>query len=441
MEFRRGSHERRDNRRICPRCQSLCGTKAKCPQCGKKTAARIQINWYIGGKRYRELTACSDRETASAVLQRKEADYWRRQKIGVEREVGGTLREAVDDFVTGLAELSTEYRKQINTVLNALGNGLGWDHPVHAITRSEIEQFKADGLTVLAPTTVRSYMLVLRRFFSHLHQEGWIRRNPTTGVKLPKAVGRKDYLRPDEIGPVLNAFWQLAPDMAPIATTFILGGWRRAEIVNLRREHVDLDKGWAYVLDFEGDELTSAWSPKSESSARAVPLHPVVRSALARVEPVVCPDGRQSPWMFPIVDHRKRVRRKDRLGRPQPVRGDRRSPSTTFFGEKLRQVLKAAKIERRVTLHGLRRTFAVLLQEAGAPDSIIRQALGHSQRGVTELNYLPRRDELVKQWVEKISVRSLRLDNPPSESTIPRHSLVKRISRPLRQPPRLRLVD
>ena len=88
-----------------------------------------------------------------------------------------------------------------------------------------------------------------------------------------------------------------------------------------------------------------------------------------------------------------------------PVRGDRRSPQTTWLGSCLRQALAAAGIERRVTVHGLRRTFAVLLQDAGAPDSVIRQALGHAQQGVTEQHYLPRRDPVVQGWVDRIELR------------------------------------
>ncbi|MEM9490328.1 MAG: tyrosine-type recombinase/integrase [Myxococcota bacterium] len=314
----------------------------------------------------------------------------------------------MDAFTAAQGDCSPCYRKQMRTALGALAGGLGWDHPVQAITNDHISQFKQQGLTVLAPSTVRSYMLVLRRFFAHLHQEGWIRHNPTLRIKLPNARARKDHVRPEEVGRLLDAFWQVAPDVAPIATTLILGGWRKGEILNLRRENVDLDRGWAYVVEFEGDEFADAWSPKTESSARAVPLHPRVVAALRQVEPVVCPDGRVSPWMFPVTDSRKRERRRDRLGRLQPAYGDRRAPGTNFLGTKLRQALKAASIERKVTIHGLRRTFAVLLQDAGAPDSIILQALGHSQRGVTETNYLPRRDEVVKRWVDRINIDTAR---------------------------------
>ena len=69
-----------------------------------------------------------------------------------------------------------------------------------------------------------------------------------------------------------------------------------------------------------------------------------------------CPDGRLSPWMFPVLAHRKAKRYQDKHGRAQPAYGDRRSPSTSFFGDKLREALAAAGVQRKVTVHGLRRT-------------------------------------------------------------------------------------
>jgi integrase len=404
VEFRRSKPERRPNRRICPKCQIASGAKKQCPRCRTRTEARIQLVWFINGKRYRELTYCWRERDASEILQRKEADYWRQQDLGVDREIGGSLREAADAFINTLTECSDDYKKQIGTSLGALANGLGWDRPVPQISAQDIESYKEDGLFTLAPTTVRSYMLVLRRFFAYLHQEGWIRRNPTVRIKLPRAGRRRDHLRPEEVGRVLEMFWQVSPTIAPIATALILGGWRKGEIINLRHADVNLAERWAYVVDFDGDAQASAWSPKSESSWRAVPLHPIVVAALKRVEPVTCPDGRESPWVFPVADRRKRRRYKDKRGRMQPVYGDRRSPGTSMLGSKLNEVMAAVGIERRVTIHGLRRTFAVLLQEAGAPDAIIRQALGHGARGVTETHYLPRRDDVVKRYVDAIEI-------------------------------------
>ena len=93
-------------------CRKLCGTARKCSKCGKRTAARIQVNWYVGGKRYRELTALWREDEAVGVLERKEADYWRRQDLGARRDVGGTLQDAVDSFMAELSDRSRDYRKQ-----------------------------------------------------------------------------------------------------------------------------------------------------------------------------------------------------------------------------------------------------------------------------------------------------------------------------------------
>src|SRR5690606_2302576 len=152
--------------------------------------------------------------------------------------------------------------------------------------------------------------------------------------------------------------WEIAPDLTPMMCAVVLGGWRKGEIVNLRHADVDLKKRWAYVLDFEGDDLDEEWTTKTLSSLRAVPLHPVVAEVLGAVRPVKRPDGQASPWVFPVTDRRKRERYRDKKGRLQRQLGDRRSPSTGFFGKKLRLALKTAGVNRTVRFHGLRRTFA-----------------------------------------------------------------------------------
>jgi integrase len=402
MEFRPGAPERRKDRRICPKCQKPTGSKETCPGCNRATEARIQISWYVDGKRQRELTTCTTEREAAGVLQRKESDYWRQQELGVTRAVGGSLAEAAEAYLASTTSYSPDYRKQLRAALQAFKDGLGGDTPVQVIARSDFEQFREDGLLALSSASVRSYLLVLRRFFAYLVEEGWIRISPAVKIKLPIATPRVDHLQPHEVLKVLEAFRTEAPALYPIAAALMLGGWRKGEIVNLRWKDVHLESRWAYVLPYEGDDLTSEWDPKTESSTRAVPLHSLVVEALAKQPRVIQLDGKPSPWVFPVADPRRKVPFVDSKGRRQPAYGERRSPATTFFGLKLRKVLEAAGVTRHVTVHGLRRTFAVLLQEAGAPDSVIRQALGHRGKGVTEFHYLPRRDDLVQRWVDRI---------------------------------------
>jgi hypothetical protein len=128
-------------------------------------------------------------------------------------------------------------------------------------------------------------------------------------------------------------------------------------------------------------------------AGRADPLEPVTRW-----------DGAVSPWMFPVVDERMRARTTDRRGRARPGHGDRRSPETNYFSKCVKRALAAAKIEHRVTVHGLRRTFSALMQDAGAPDSVFGQVMGHAPKGVTERHYLPRRDPVLQAWVDRIQL-------------------------------------
>lgn len=403
MEFRQGSCQKRQDRRVCRRCRyARCGKREKCPRCGGRTEPRIQVNWYINGQRQRQLTDEWKEAEARALLRRIEADYWAGQELGVQRDVGGTLLEAQDAFLRELRGKSDQ--KQARTALRALAKGIGWDRQVHVIGIEDLRDFRDDGLAVLASATVRSYMGVLRRFFSFLVSEGWIRQNPTARIPLPRATARPVHLSRKEAGHYLSILWTELPTVAPIATIMVLGGLRKGEVINLRREHLDLADRWTVVTAFPGDEIASAWRPKTKSSYRSVPLHPLALAALRRTPVVMRLDGSESPWVFPVVDPRKRKRNVDRKGRAQPVVGDRRSPDTSFLGRKVRKVLVEKSFTREVTIHDLRRTFAVLLQSTGAPDSVIRQALGHRGAGVTELHYLPRRDAEVQRWVDKINI-------------------------------------
>jgi integrase/recombinase XerD len=411
-EFKRGQPEARHDRPICPRCfwrgsakKEEYGTK-RCPKCGGPTKPRFRVTWREGDKKRKQGTDTWKLDEAAEVLRRIEEDYWRQQGLGTEREIGGTLKVALDAFKKAkVRDSHSEYAKQINSAMSALATGVDWDRQVHLIGQQDIENFRDDGLDARASTTIRSYMLVHRRFFRWIHEKGWVRHNPTVGVELPKAEARADCLYPNEVESVLAACWNhLSPTDAEVITALVLTGLRKGELVNQRWQHVDLERRWTYVLPFEGDALASAWSPKTDASKRGVPLHPLVIAARRKVGPILDLKGGESAWVYPVTDSRRKRRLTDKWGRLNPIRGDRRSPQTTYFGKRLRLVLDKVGITRNVTIHGLRRTFAVLLQETGAPDSVISQALGHRQATVTQRHYLPRRDEVVQRWVDSISL-------------------------------------
>ena len=124
---------------------------------------------------------------------------------------------------------------------------------------------------------------------------------------------------------------------------------------------------------------------KNSASRRTVPLHSAVAPGFRRYVRKVEREGHE--WVF------------HRWSRTptQP----RSSPIVRTFGTYLRK--RCGIEDRRVVLHSLRHTVKQMLQEAGAPDSLIADLLGHAGQGQTNGTYgeaaTPQR---MREWVERL---------------------------------------
>ena len=122
---------------------------------------------------------------------------------------------------------------------------------------------------------------------------------------------------------------------------------------------------------------------KNAASRRFVPLHSALIPSFRRYVRAAECDGHE--WVF----HRWT------RTHTQP----RSSPIVTTFGTYLRK--KCGIEDRRVVLHSLRHTVKQQLQEAGAPDSVIADVLGHVGSGETHLTYgCAASIEKMTEWIE-----------------------------------------
>lgn len=64
-------------------------------------------------------------------------------------------------------------------------------------------------------------------------------------------------------------------------------------------------------------------------------------------------------------------------------------------GKRVQRVAKVARVD--VTPHGLRRTFATVMADAGKPVTIIQRALGHNHLSTTELYLMTSENEVLRQ--------------------------------------------
>jgi integrase/recombinase XerD len=221
------------------------------------------------------------------------------------------------------------------------------------------------------PYSARSVARALssvRSFHRFLLREGGSERDPAGAVvqpKLPRSLPHP--LSVDDVARLLEA-----PDTATLvglrdrAILEVLygAGLRISELVGLDVDDVDLEEGFVRVLGKGGKE-------------REVPLGAFGRDAVtAYLEP--------ARPAFASKASRAALFLNQRGGRLT-----RQSCSRL-----LAACVDAAGIERRVTLHTLRHSFATHLLEGGADVRVVQELLGHASVATTQIYTLVTKDHL-----------------------------------------------
>lgn len=188
------------------------------------------------------------------------------------------------------------------------------------------------------------------------------------GDMLPQKRRRTDALSIDQLQP-----WFAGTDrlVNPVARAYlqalVLTGARREEMAGLRWTDVDFRWKTMRLADKVGD-------------TRTIPLTPYLADTLASLPRAKLANGRQNPNVFASPTSKS-----GRIAEP-------RSPHEAL--------LEAAGIPH-VSIHGLRRTFALLGEAAGAPAGAIAQVMGHRPSAVAE-GYKPRSVDALRPYLEQI---------------------------------------
>jgi len=275
------------------------------------------------------------------------------------------LSPAIDSFLNmlvvekGLARNTLEaYSRDLNRLANYLqANGVkSWPEGNGSQLRMYFSSLRETGLSV---RSITRNLVALRQFYRFLEKERIIQENPVPRLLLPVESRRlPTTLTHDDVERLLN---QPNPstllglrDRAMLEFLYATG-LRVSELVSLPTQQINL----------EGDYLT-------------------VRGKGGKVR--VLPFGR---W----ADERLRVY----LREVRPKLLQRRTSSVLFltrsgkaltrqgFWKLIRRYALAAGIERKVTPHTLRHSFATHLLEGGADLRAVQSMLGHSDISTTQI--------------------------------------------------------
>jgi len=240
----------------------------------------------------------------------------------------------------------------------------------------KLRQGRADGKPGgLSARTVRYIHAVLSESLAHAVKYGFIQRNPAEIVDPPRIERKQLTVWQPEHAQKFLAFAATDPlskRRYPLYVLALLTGMRQGELLGLRWEDIDLERGVVHVnrtLQRTRAGL-SLQEPKTERSRRAVPIGAGVVEALRR--------------------HRREQYQQQLMARP----GEWRYTGLVFtvahggpvqsrnLERDFKMAVKRAGLPE-IRFHDLRHSHATQLLAVGEHPKVVQERLGHSQIRVT----------------------------------------------------------
>jgi integrase/recombinase XerD len=258
----------------------------------------------------------------------------------------------------GLARNTVEaYSRDLSRFSNFLIDRavLDWNEVTPVGVRGYISWLTTQGLSA---RSAARHVVTLRRFCRFLETEGLISQSPIPKLHLARGTGKLPQTLSGE--DVRRLLCQPEPNTAlgrrdqAMLELLYATGVRVSELVSLHTQHID----------FKGNYLTVKGKG---SKVRAVPFGQWAREKLLRYLREVRPGlaRRRSPFLFIT-----------RSGKPLTRQG---------FWKLIRGYALAAGIDKRVTPHTLRHSFATHLLEGGADLRAVQTMLGHADISTTQI--------------------------------------------------------
>jgi integrase/recombinase XerD len=231
---------------------------------------------------------------------------------------------------------------------------------IQSVSKLDVRAFllslKKEGLSI---KTVARNLVALRTFFRFLIQEGILMLNPVEEIESPKMTRTlPDVLTLKEVESLLEQPDPKTPlgmrDRAMLELLYATG-MRVSELTRLQTHQINLEGG--YVLLF-GKGSKERVVPLGQEAIRWVDLYSKeVRGRLLK--------GKESPFLFI-----------NRMGRGM---------SRQIFWKNIKGYARKAGIQKRITPHLLRHSFATHLLERGADLRSVQLMLGHVDISTTQI--------------------------------------------------------
>lgn len=228
-----------------------------------------------------------------------------------------------------------------------------------------------------ATSTISRNLASIRCFFQYLLNNNIINEDPTLNLKSPKSEKRiPSILTEDEVNLLLSqpssTDFKGSRDKAMLELLYATG-LRVSEIISLNIEAIDLELG---ILIVRGDD----------NNQRVIPFGTIALDAITHYIATYRPENdKQEPLFINYTGNRL-----TRQG----------------FWKIIKQYTKKSNIEKIITPHTLRHSFAVHLIENGADIKTVQEMLGHSDVSTTQIYSFASKDKELREIYLKTHPRA-----------------------------------
>ena len=262
----------------------------------------------------------------------------------------------------------TGYRSDLRNFLSWLCDNTACGHP-QDVTRADVTEYLAErGAAGVSGLSRARNLASIKEYFRYLVESGLLQVSPVDGIVPPKREKRgRNYLSQDAYTRLLAMAAGTPRDYA-VLQLFLQTGIRVSELACLSVDDVDLDRG---LLRVTGKGMADRDIPLNKKAIAALKLWRAAR---------------------PMTEHR--VLFTNRFGEPLGVR------SVQKLVERYR---RGAGIEKRITPHSLRHTFATHKARQGVNAFQLRDYMGHATVATTQL-YVHLGGEEARRVMEQTSL-------------------------------------
>lgn len=314
----------------------------------------------------------AERELSKLINSLHTGDYIEPSKMRVSEYL---TRWLADYAKTSVSPKTYERYSQIveNSIAPKLGGHRLADlRPLHiqAMYSEALREGRRDGKGGLSPQTVLHFHRVLHKALAQAVKWQLLARNPADAVDPPKPERKSMRALADNEMADLLKLVEGSPLYMPVLLA-VTTGLRRGEILALRWQDIELEKGQATIsrsLEQTKDGLRYK-RPKTERGSRNVALPGFTVEALKSHK---AEQAKRRLKLGPVYEDNDLICARDD-GAPTP-------PDTlsTNFASTIRR----AKLPH-VRFHDLRHTHATQLLKQGVHPKVVSERLGHSKIGIT----------------------------------------------------------